>query len=179
MGKMPIMPGRLFIRAFTALMGFCLLGACAVIGEPGCSPDRSVPARIASAQKASCDGTRSASVTVGDYYVAEAERTGDNRLYKKAARFYKRAAETRSGLTFIYVPGAGKVAGYTMPVTTGPTTYGLPEAQAKLADLYYRGLGVKQDKEKACRIMSASLHHVAHVYNLHFECPQEPDSQAG
>ena len=154
MAHSSIMPGKLSHKIWCGLLGLYMLAGCSTIGGgPGCNPDPDVPPRIASAQKASCSGNRSASLTVGDHYFTEAERTGNDKLYKRAARFYERAAETRSGQTFIYVPGAGKVPGYTMPVTTGPTTFGLPEARAKLAQIYFRGLGVNQNAERACKLL--------------------------
>lgn len=153
-----------------ALFALFVLTGCSTLGMPGCTADKSVPAFIASAQKASCSGSRNASMTVADYYFAEAENTGDTKHYKTAVRFYERAAETRSGQTFIYVPGAGDVPGYTMPVTTGPISYGLPEARAKLALLYYRGLGVKQDTDKACKLLASSLLTTAEYRRMASDC---------
>lgn len=151
------MPAHVARKTTSALFALMALAGCGTIGAPGCTADKSAPPFIASAQKASCSGNRNASMTVADYYFAEAEHTGDDKHYKTAVRFYERAAETRSGQTSIYVPGAGDVPGYTMPVTTGPTSYGLPEARAKLALIYYRGLGVKQDTDKACKLLASTL----------------------
>ena len=171
------------IQTAMFLLVLPILSACGTLGAPGCTPDPAVPPQIASAQKASCGGNRSASMTVGDYYSAEAERTGDDKLYRTAARFYGRAAQTRSGQTFIYVPGAGKVPGYTMPVTTGPTSYGLPQARAKLALLHYKGLGFKQNTEKACKLLGATSYAIAGAERMITAClersVQKMESEAG
>ena len=114
-----------------------------------------VPGRLQSTLMDACQGNQQASYAIGQYFESAGEEEADQNSYATAAYFYTIASTASSGQTFIYVPGAGKVAGYTMPVTTGPRTEGLREARTRLAKLYYEGRGVKQDKKKACRLLQA------------------------
>lgn len=135
----------------TGLLLFALSGCSTLSIKSTCNSRDAVPNHLSGDLELSCGGDQPSSLVIGDYFAAEARKQGDEEFYRAAAAFYQRAAQTHTGQIHIYVPGAGKVAGYTMPLNTGPATYGLPAAKGRLADLYFRGLGVKQDTKKACK----------------------------
>lgn len=126
----------------------CLVAGCAGhLGNRKYCSSAELPGYLDDVLGRACKGDQHASLEIGMYYEALAKHAPDNELYyKKAASFYRIAATASSDQTFIYIPGAGDVAGYTMPIQTGAVTYGVAEAQYRLALLYRDGKGVKQDK---------------------------------
>ena len=110
-----------------------------------CKSDHADP-EIASLMQSSCEGNHRSSLSLGLRYE---KGQGVPLDPARARQYYKRAATPRSGTTYIYVPAAGKVAGYTMPINTGPDLPGLAEAQYRLALMYQRGLGGKRNQRKA------------------------------
>ncbi len=142
------------MRAMVCSFLLFTLGACSSLGSLSgvCgNGDRDLPVSPDLMQSA-CNGNKSAALEVGIEMESLADLESDESLFKSAARFYAFAAASSNGQTFIYVPGAGDVPGYTMPVTTGPATYGLPEAKFRLAKLMYSGKGIRQDKKQACKL---------------------------
>ncbi len=134
---------------------FYLLSGCSSIGTvgEGACQNLDVPDHMQDTLQASCQGDQQASLALGEYYEARARENADQETYRVAVNFYLRAAASSSGQTFIYVPGAGDVPGYTMPVTTGPRTFGLGQAKYRLAILYYQGNGVRKNAAKACKLL--------------------------
>lgn len=131
----------------------CLLSGCSSMGGAGDDCQRlDVPERLQQTLQASCQGDQQASLALGKYYEAKAREIADQESYRAAVDFYQRAAASSSGQTFIYIPAAGDVPGYTMPVTTGPRTFGLAQAKYRLAILYYQGNGVRKNITKACNL---------------------------
>ena len=107
--------------------------------------------------KESCQGNRLASMQLGLWFEGHEQ-------YSEAARYFNVAATPSSGQSYIYVPPAGSVAGFTMPVDSGPYQAGLPEAQYRLGLLYLQGRGVKQSDKKARKYFTraaAQGHHAA------------------
>lgn len=147
----------MIMRFFYSFIIYMALSACSTLIGVGhdCSQNE-LPDNLQVAIKKSCSGNQLASLQIGQYYEEMAASEDSEEYYKKAASYYSLAAASSSGQTYIYVPGAGKVAGYTMPVTTGPRTYGLAEAKYRLALLYRDGLGVKQNIRKACKLFEAA-----------------------
>jgi TPR repeat protein len=111
--------------------------------------DDAVPDELQNTLAQSCRGNQYSSLAIGKYFEELALGSVDNSYYAKAAKYYGIAATSSSGQTYIYVPGAGEVAGYTMPVTTGVPTNGVAEAQYRLGLLYSSGLGVRKSKGRA------------------------------
>lgn len=131
----------------------CLLSGCsAMLGIGSDCQSLEVHDQMQQTLQASCQGDQQASLVLGEYYEELARENSDQDLYKMAAGFYQSAATSSSGQTFIYIPAAGDVPGYTMPVTTGPRTSGLAQAKHRLASLYYRGNGVGKNIAKACNL---------------------------
>lgn len=133
-----------------------LLGCSTLVGVGRDCNRNELPDHMQVTLDNSCGGNQQASLQIGQYYEELAVSKGDEQHYKKAADYYALAAASSSGQTYIYVPGAGKVAGYTMPVTTGPRTYGLAEAQYRLGLLYRDGLGVRKTIKKACKLFETA-----------------------
>lgn len=132
----------------------CLLSGCsAMLGIGSDCQSLEVPAQMQQTLQASCQGDQQASLALGEYYEELAHQKSDHDLYKTAAGFYQRAAAASSGQTFIYIPAAGDVPGYTMPFTTGPRTLGLAQAKYRLAILYQQGKGVRKNIVKACSLL--------------------------
>lgn len=127
----------------------CFSGCSSLKGSDANCIQNDVPKFMQEMLNQSCRGSQHASLEIGLYYEDLAEKKSDGDYLKKAVKFYRLAAASSSGQTFIYVPGAGKVAGYTMPVRTGPTTSGLAEAQYRLGLLYLSGNGLKKNPKKA------------------------------
>jgi len=97
---------------------------------------------VASLMRDSCQGDRHASMQLGLWFEGHED-------YEAAARYYRAAAAPDIGQTYIWVPPAGDVGGYVMPVDTGPRTPGNAEAQYRLGLMYRDGRGVKQSNAKA------------------------------
>lgn len=143
-------------RLILALSMVLLLQGCTSLAGIGhkCRQHQ-VPGNLQATLHDACSGNQHASLAIGQHFENLAESGSTVSDYSAAAYFYELASASSSGQTYIYVPGAGNVAGYTMPVTTGPRTTGLPEARQRLARLYYEGLGVRQNRNKACKLVNA------------------------
>jgi len=102
--------------------------------------------QIAALMDKTCSGDRGAAMQLGFLFEAREE-------FEQAAHYYGVAATPSSGQTYVYVPPAGDVAGYVMPVDTGPRTPGNAEAQYRLALMYREGKGVKQSDRKAASLL--------------------------
>jgi len=151
-------------RRLLSLLIICfVVSGCSSLAGLGrnCHQDE-LPGDLQATLDNSCRGNKQASLEIGQYYERLATKEENKQYYKKAVSFYKLAAASSSGQTYIYVPGAGKVASYTMPVTTGPRTYGLTEAQYRLGLLYRDGHGIRQNITKACKLfnMAAARGHL-------------------
>ncbi|MFC4349130.1 tetratricopeptide repeat protein [Kordiimonas lipolytica] len=119
---------------------FLLLSGCAGSGF-FCKADHDDP-KVASLMRDSCAGNRGASMQLGLWFEGHDD-------YEMAVRYYRVAATPDIGQTFIWVPPAGDVGGYVMPISTGPGTPGNAEAQYRLGLMYRDGRGVKQSVAKA------------------------------
>ena len=142
------------MKVLLSIVAMVVLTACSTVtsAPPSCALDMQLPTAIQSLQRSACAGDKRASLSLGRYYESLG-RTNDNEAdLKRAVGLYSFAASSSTGQTFIYVPGAGKVPGYTMPVQTGPASSGLTEAKYRLAILMYEGLGIDQDGRKACKL---------------------------
>ncbi|SDD89732.1 tetratricopeptide repeat protein [Kordiimonas lacus] len=133
------MTTSIFCR-FTAISLFLLLPGC-VGNSFFCKAEHEDP-KVASLMRDSCQGNRGASMQLGLWFEGEED-------YERAARYYRAAATPDIGQTYIYVPPAGDVGGYVMPIDTGPHTPGNAEAQYRLGLMYRDGRGVKQSASKA------------------------------
>jgi len=72
--------------------------------------------------------------------------------YKVALKWLKLAATPNSGRTAVYMPPVGGATyGTVMMMDTGQATAGHGQAQALLAEMYDKGLGVKKDTKQADR----------------------------
>lgn len=98
--------------------------------------------QVAALMRETCAGDRGAAMQLGLWFESRED-------YAQAIKYYRVAAAPHSGQTYIYVPAAGKVAGYVMPVDTGPRFPGNAEAQFRLGMLYFDGRGVDQNSKKA------------------------------
>ena len=144
--------GRLFLGL--ALMG---LSGCGLFREgsiaAACNLRVDDPAVKQSARGA-CRGNGEAALAL-----AMAYERGDKVAAEPAfaAKIYRKLAKGRfqDGTTYIYVPGAGKVQGYVMPITTGPSYFvpGSPVAQYRLGLMYLEGRGVEKDAAKARELL--------------------------
>ena len=77
--------------------------------------------------------------------------------YRQAAALYRAAASAQPAVTYVYSPPVGsESAGRVIPVRTGSGKAPSPEAQYRLALLYLKGAGLKQDEGKARRLMEQS-----------------------
>lgn len=100
--------------------------------------------------KQACTGDKQAQFMLGDMF----ERgDGVAQDEKRARAYYKQAATPTSGTSYIYVPGAGSVAGYTMPVTTGTSRPGHAGAIYRLGLMLLEGRGGKMDVNKAQKLL--------------------------
>lgn len=146
------------MKVFVAIFVMVALSGCGTMMDAGghCTVDESLPMAQQADFQLSCEGNNQASLRLGRYYEARAEASQNNDDYRTAAHFYRKAAAGSSGQTFIYIPGAGDVQGYVMPVQTGPRTFGLAEAEFRLAKLYQLGLGVKMDQKASLRLYRAA-----------------------
>jgi TPR repeat protein len=124
-------------RALASAVLAVSLTGCTGASGLFCKSEHDNP-RVASLMRDSCSGDRAATMQLGLWFEAEED-------YVAAARYYRAAATPHSGQTHIYVPPAGEVAGYVMPVSTGPRLPGNAEAQYRLALMYTDGRGVKQN----------------------------------
>ncbi|MCJ9428508.1 tetratricopeptide repeat protein [Kordiimonas marina] len=129
-------------------LAFCvalMLSGCANLGGLVCST-RSDGSQIADLKADSCRGNRQSAFALGWAYETGKGVEKDEKL---AVRYYKQAAAASSGQTYIYVPPAGDVAGYTMPVNSGPASPGLAEAQYRLGLMYRDGRGARVNLSRA------------------------------
>ena len=119
--------------------------------------------------------------------LAEAFENGDGiaRDEQLALELYRAFSmpTTKPTNTYIYVPGAGKVAGYTMPIKTGAQTLpGNAEAQYRLAMMLGEGRGQVRDVNMAFHYLrlAAAQGHVQASNRLNegalFGTLGEPDS---
>lgn len=106
-----------------------------------CKADHDDP-KIASLMRDSCAGNRTASMQLGLWFEGRKD-------YQAAARYFRAAATPNTGQTYIWVPPAGDVGGYVMPIDTGPSVPGNAEAQYRLGLMYRDGRGVKKSASKA------------------------------
>ncbi|TNE65489.1 MAG: hypothetical protein EP335_05525 [Alphaproteobacteria bacterium] len=145
------------IRSFLAAATCLALAGCAGSGGLLCSV-KSDGSTLSDLKAESCKGDESASFALG---MAYENGMGTDVDLKAAAHYYKKAATPSSGQTYIYVPPAGHVDGYSMPVTTGPATAGNAEAQYRLGLMYRDGRGVERDLKAARKYleMAAARQH--------------------
>lgn len=134
------MPASVFRLAFCVAMLLALV-SCAGVGGPFCKSSHDDP-KVAALMKDTCEGDRGAAMQLGLWFESRAE-------YEMALRYYRAAAASSSGQTYIYVPPAGDVAGYVMPVDTGPRLPGNAEAQYRLGLMYRNGQGVEASEKRA------------------------------
>ncbi len=132
------------IRIIVIAILISTLTACSRLQQLTCSSHDNPT--IASLMKQACSGDKHVQFTLGDMF----ER-GDGVVQdeKRARAYYEQAATPTSGTSYIYVPGAGSVAGFTMPVTTGTSHPGHAEAMRRLANMLMDGRGGKQDTKRA------------------------------
>lgn len=123
------------------MFGASLISGCTGLGGAFCDSDHPDP-RVAAMMRDSCEGNRLASMQLGLWH----EGNGD---YTEAAKYLEIASTPSSGRNYVYVPPAGDVPGFTMPVDGGGRHDGLPEAQYRLGMLYKTGQGVPQSTKKA------------------------------
>lgn len=77
--------------------------------------------------------------------------------YQQAAVLYRAAASSQPAVTYVYSPAVGRESyGRVIPVRTGSGKAPSPEAQYRLAILYLKGAGVKQDQSKARKLLEQS-----------------------
>ena len=167
---------------FTIITIALLTVSCASLkGTPPCPGDpetvATLPDNLAVTFVQSCKGDKAASLQLGTYYTLKATETGDDSLFKKAAVYYAHAATYDSGQTYIYVPGAGNVAGYTMPVNTGTASHGLPEAKFMLGRSYILGQGVEKNEAKGRKLIEESGIN-QYLYGTLKPCFKEPNCPA-
>lgn len=125
------------VLAFAAM----LLSGCAGLNETFCKSDHP-DAEVASLMRESCQGNRLASMQLGLWFEGHED-------YAEAAHYFGVAATPSSGRNYVYVPPAGDVPGFTMPVDGGMRHDGFAEAQYRLALLYLSGQGVEKNEKKA------------------------------
>lgn len=132
-------------KLFPGALAICAVGLSGcTTGGFFCKADHEDP-KIAALMQSNCSGDRHAALQLGFLF----EGRGD---LQQAAHYYGIAATPSAGQTYIYVPPAGDVAGYVMPVDTGPRTPGSAEAQYRLAVMYRDGSGVEQNARKARKL---------------------------
>ena len=136
--------------------GCTLPDPCAGLG-PAPTVDPAAPAGIdltaeQSLERLVCEarhGDQSSQYLVGKLYE---EGVGVPADPGEAAKWYRRAAKGRSGTTHVYsAPVGDERYGRALPVTTGPATPGLADAQYRLGLLYRDGRGVDQNLKRARR----------------------------
>ena len=128
-------------RKYVLLGSLLWLAGCAELNETFCNSDHPDP-NVASLKRESCQGNRLASMQLGLWFEAREE-------YAEAARYFEIASTPSSGRNYTYVPPAGDVPGFTMPVDGGMRHDGFSEAQYRLGLLYLHGRGVEQNAKKA------------------------------
>ena len=138
------------------MAGCTLPDPCAGLGPvPALDPD--APAGIdltaeQSLERLVCearDGDQSSQYLLGKLYE---DGVGVPADLGEAAKWYRRAAKGRSGTTYVYsAPVGDERYGRVLPVTTGPDTPGLSEAQYRLGLLYRDGRGVDRNLKRARR----------------------------
>ncbi len=136
----------MLVKLCFVLLSMITLNACSTMNALPCSKNFSNDAQIILLAKKACTGDKYASFKLATYFE---NGTGVQQNLDQAIKYYKYAATYHSGLTYIYVPGAGQVPGHTLPVTTGVNSAGLPEAQYRLAKLYFDNNSSIFDEEKA------------------------------
>ncbi|MCG8504605.1 MAG: sel1 repeat family protein [Sphingomonadales bacterium] len=102
---------------------------------------------LAELKTQACGGSK-----LAQYELARAHETGDGIAADpaRAVAWYRAAAETVGGTTYVYSPPVGsETYGRVIPVTTGPARPGLAAAQYALGRLYLEGRGVKRSDRKA------------------------------
>jgi TPR repeat protein len=104
---------------------------------------------VAAASCLAARGDKPAELELGKMLEAGQEIPADP---ARAARLYRDAARGSSGAVFVYVPGVQGRPGHVMPVMTDSNQRGEPEAAFLLAQLYWDGRGVKQDRKRALRL---------------------------
>lgn len=160
------------MKVLLSLVAMVVLTACSTVtsAPPPCALDTQLPTAIQSLQRSACSGDKRASLSLGRYYESLGRNKNNEADLKRAASLYSFAASSSTGQTFIYVPGAGKVPGYTMPVQTGPASSGIAEAKYRLAILMYEGLGIDQDRRKSCRLFE-DANRAGFEYSDTYYCP--------
>ncbi|NVJ99203.1 MAG: SEL1-like repeat protein [Alphaproteobacteria bacterium] len=131
--------GKILLQILAGVGALSLQG-CAT-GGVFCSANHENP-RVEAQMRDVCEGDRNAAMQLGLWFESQEE-------YEEAVRYYQVAASAHAGQTYIYVPPAGDVAGYVMPVDTGPRVPGNAEAQYRLGLMYRDGRGVRQNEKKA------------------------------
>lgn len=146
-----------------AAFGFILLNGCATVPQVACPPpklerfvglvrlgaDRFLlalgPTRL-SAEDVEC--LARAGEKPMQYELAQRLEKGDGIApdLVRAEALYSAAAQSISGMTYVYMPPAcSKCAGMVMPVRTGPDIPGLPEATFALARMQIEGRSTRPD----------------------------------
>ena len=125
--------------------------------EPGQGPDIDLEARNTPDNPAfpyvEClaqSGVQHAQYWLGVFYL---NGNGAAQDYALAAENFKKAAQTDSGMSSVYVPGVGGDPGMAMSYQARPRVEGLAAAQYELAKLYLDGRGVKYKPNRAIRYL--------------------------
>ncbi len=128
---------------FLALLAPMIMSAC-TLPDP-CT--KHSPGEMAYTSCRAHQGNISAQLALANAYF---EGDGMEQDYKKAVRWYKRAAAYRSGTTYVYsAPVGGENHGRVLPVQTGTASAGSLEAKYQLSRIYREGIGVEKNEEKA------------------------------
>ncbi|UTW56848.1 tetratricopeptide repeat protein [Kordiimonas sp. SCSIO 12610] len=138
------------MQLMRAIIGVLLVLTCSACSQVFhnkkiCSAESKVP-HISSLMMRACSGDRDTQYELGRLF-EEGSEVQQN--YQLALSYYKLAATPSTGQTHIYVPGAGKVAGYVMPVQTGAAHPGDARAKFRLGIMYREGRGVNADPDRA------------------------------
>ena len=131
---------RSFCAVGLGLMALTLQG-CAGVGGAFCNSNHPEP-RVAALMRDSCEGDRAAALQLGLWFEGHDDLAG-------AAHYFEIASTPSSGMNYVYVPPAGDVPGFTMPVDAGYRHPGMAEAQYRLGLMYLEGRGVAQNTKKA------------------------------
>ena len=138
------------------------LSGCARFGQnaQACSI-KPADVELAKTARRACGGSVNALMILADAYEHGKLVVKNEQL---AIELYRSVSfpKTTPKNTYIYVPAAGKVAGYTMPIQTGTQTVpGHAEAQFRLGMMLGEGRGQRRDTDMAlyCLRMAAAQGH--------------------
>jgi len=126
--------GNSFVKLVMAASAAALVSGCgAVTRHAGIdlTPGAAEPALQALAREAWA-GNKAAQLELGIRYE---EGRGVPQDLKRAARLYASASRRTEGRVWSYTPAVSRVRGQVLPVRSGPTIPGLPEAAERLASL--------------------------------------------